>query len=66
MQQEKKQFFSITEVAEVLELNERTIRRWLVAEKLSGHRLGHQWRISRQDLEDFLSANHHQAARLVL
>ncbi len=66
MQKDNKKFFSIAEVAEILELNERTIRRWLLAEKLSGHRLGRQWRISCQDLENFLLTNYHQAARRVL
>lgn len=67
MQQESGQlFFSISEVAALLGLNERTIRRWLCAKKLSGHRLGRQWRISRSDLDVFLAKHRHQACRSAL
>lgn len=60
-QGDEKLFYSIAEVAHLLNLNERTVRRWLYSRKLSGHRLGRQWRIARKDLERFLTEHHHEA-----
>lgn len=57
----KKSFFSIKEVADTLNVNERTIRRWISAGDLSAHRVGRQWRISLQDIEAFLSARYSRA-----
>ena len=61
-----KAFFSIKDVAETLGVNERTVRRWIKAGHMSGHRVGRQWRISKKDIEEFLAANYHGAVRDVL
>lgn len=57
----KKAFFSIKEVADTLSVNERTVRRWIKAGHLSGHRIGRQWRISQHDLEVFLNERYSRA-----
>ncbi len=49
-----KPFSSIAEVADLLSVNVRTIRRWIDRGDLVAHRFGRQLRISRADLEDFV------------
>ncbi len=51
-----KPFFSITDVAAHLDVNPRTIRRWVDKGDLVAHRFGRQLRISRADLEAFVRA----------
>ena len=49
-----KEFTSIADVAEHLDVNARTIRRWIDKGDLVAHRFGRQLRISRTDLEAFV------------
>jgi len=44
----------VREVAERLDVSERTVFRWLERSELIGHRLGRSQRISEADLELFL------------
>lgn len=39
------------EVAEILHLNERTVRRWLNDGKIKGVRFGQEWRVSCEEVE---------------
>lgn len=48
------QFLKIKEVADLLNYDERTIRRWISAGKLKAHRFGGHWRIGREALDEFL------------
>lgn len=48
--------YSLNRVAEVFDVNVRTVRRWVKAGELPVHRLGRQLRVSQQDLDNFLSA----------
>jgi excisionase family DNA binding protein len=50
-----KEFMTIDEVAEMLSLHSRTIRRHIDAGKLKAIRVGGEWRIRRGDLEAFMS-----------
>ena len=45
------------EVAEVLQLNERTVTQWLRKGHLRGFKLEKQWRVSSDDLRAFLEAH---------
>jgi excisionase family DNA binding protein len=47
-------FYSIKELANILGVSTRTIRRWIKAGKLRAHRLGHV-RIAQDDLQDFIA-----------
>ncbi len=47
---------TIPQIAEVLQVSEKTVRRWIVARELIAHKLGRQWRISHNDLEIFIKA----------
>lgn len=49
-----KPFYSVAEVADLLGVNKRTIRRWIDQGNLVAHRFGRQLRISRADLETFV------------
>ena len=48
-----------TDVANHLQVNERTVTLWLRRGHLRGFKLGKEWRVSARDLENFLeqSAN---------
>jgi excisionase family DNA binding protein len=48
-------FFTIGQVAELLEVSTRTVKRWLDAKLLVAHRFGGVVRIGEQDLRAFLS-----------
>ena len=47
------------QVAQRLQVNERTVTQWLRKGHLRGFKIGKEWRVSLRDLEDFLekSAN---------
>jgi excisionase family DNA binding protein len=48
-------FYSIDEVANLLGVSPRTVRRWIKDRKLRAHRFGRTVRIAHDDLQDFLS-----------
>ncbi len=47
-------FYSIREIAEHLQVCDKTVRRWIESGDLVAHRIGRQWRIGATDLETFL------------
>jgi excisionase family DNA binding protein len=47
-------FFTIAEVAEILEVATRTVRRWIKSGDLVAHRFRGVVRIAEDDLRDFL------------
>ena len=46
-----------TDVAERLQVNERTVTQWLRKGHLRGFKIGKEWRISPDDLQAFLEAS---------
>ena len=46
--------FTVEQVAKMLDLHPRTIRRFIREEKLKARKVGGQWRISQQNLEPFI------------
>lgn len=52
----EQQFLTLAQVAERLQVTERTIYRYLEAKELKGIKIGRVWRIRPDDLETFLSA----------
>jgi excisionase family DNA binding protein len=48
-------FFKIAEVAEIVEVTTRTVRRWLKSGDLVAHRFGGAVRIFEDDLRNFLN-----------
>jgi excisionase family DNA binding protein len=49
------QFFTISEVAEMLRVSTRTVRRWIDDGKLVAHRFGSAVRIAESDLRAFIA-----------
>jgi excisionase family DNA binding protein len=50
-------FFTIEQVAEMLGMHHKTIRKFITEGKLAANKVGKQWRISGHDLSIFLEAN---------
>jgi|LakMenEpi08Oct12_1017439.scaffolds.fasta_scaffold05823_2 excisionase family DNA binding protein len=49
------QFYTITDVANLLQTKEATVRKYLRENKLKGYKVGKFWRIKEVDLENFMS-----------
>ncbi len=49
------------QVAERLQLQERTVTRWLRTGYLRGFKLGKEWRVSSEDLRSFIEHQRQQA-----
>ena len=56
MKNEKK-LLTPTDVANHLQVNERTVTMWLRKGHLRGFKIGKEWRISPDDLQTFLEAS---------
>lgn len=50
----EKTLLTPAQVADSLQVNERTVTRWLRDRYLRGYKLGKEWRISSQDLQHFV------------
>lgn len=57
----KPKFYTVQEMADILQLCQRTILRHIHAGYLPAHRVGHQYRISERALEDYLRAKYTMA-----
>lgn len=49
----EKDFYTIYEVSDILNLHHKTIRNFINDKKLKATKVGRQWRISKDDLEEF-------------
>jgi excisionase family DNA binding protein len=49
------QFYTISDVANLLQTKEATVRKYLRENKLKGYKVGKFWRIKELDLENFMS-----------
>jgi excisionase family DNA binding protein len=49
-----KKWLSINDVASELGRNEQVVRRWVKAGKIPGHKIGSEYRILRQDFEEWV------------
>ncbi len=45
---------TIAEAAERLRVNPKTVRRWIAGDELAAYRVGRQWRITEDQLTQFL------------
>ncbi|HNX29714.1 MAG TPA: helix-turn-helix domain-containing protein [Syntrophomonadaceae bacterium] len=48
------ELLTVEEVASYLKMNPEVIRRWLRENRLPGIKVGKEWRISKEDLENML------------
>ncbi len=51
------EFLTTKEVAKALKVHVITVRRWIVAGRLSATYLGKEYRVSKKDFEKFLKRN---------
>ena len=52
-----KKLLTPTDVANYLQVNERTVTQWLRWGHLRGFKIGKEWRVSARDLDNFLEQN---------
>jgi excisionase family DNA binding protein len=50
------------DVAEILRVNEATVRAWIKARDLRAFHIGREWRVAQGDLERFLDAHANRRA----
>ncbi len=60
MQIVQSEYFTLKEIAERLKVSERTVWRWVHSGALPAIKLGQQWRIRDDDLDEFLEARRAQ------
>lgn len=48
------EFLTTKEISEMLKVNVLTVRRWIDAGRLKAARLGKQYRVKKEDLDNFL------------
>ncbi len=48
------QLLTVEEVAAYLKINPEVIRRWLREDKLPGVKVGKEWRVSKEDIDDMI------------
>ncbi len=52
-----KPLLTIHEVADLLKVNESTVRQWVRAGELRAIKFGKEWRVAHKDLEAYLNAH---------
>ena len=59
------EMIDVAEVARVLRVNSKTVRRWLAEQStpLRGVLVGHQWRIFKLSLDEMLNQEDHNAEK---
>ncbi|MCC0694653.1 MULTISPECIES: helix-turn-helix domain-containing protein [unclassified Clostridioides] len=50
----EEKFYTIDQVANILEMHHKTIRKFIKDGKLKANKLGKQWRVSQEDLNSFM------------
>ena len=55
-----KPLFTIRQTAEILQVSDKTVRRWIERRELEAYRLGRQWRVALPDIENFLKLRRQQ------
>lgn len=48
----EKQYYKPAEAAEILDVHQHTIYRWLRSGELEGRKIGNQWRIPERELKE--------------
>lgn len=55
--------YTITELAEMLNMNRRSIQRYVAAGKIKAVMIGGKWKISETNLQEFLSEQKHNTPK---
>jgi excisionase family DNA binding protein len=54
---ENNNLLTIREVADALRVTPQAVYQWLWEKKLTGYKIGEDWRIKQEDLENFMRCN---------
>lgn len=54
MSQQSEPFLSVDEVAQILKMDTETVRKWIRQKKLKAYRFGRDYRIRRDDFDQFV------------
>ena len=49
--------YTLKEASEALGISPLTLRKWIIAGQIVGTKIGKQWRVTEQDLQDFINKN---------
>lgn len=49
--------YTVFEVAKILRLKPRTVREYLRTGKMGGYKAGKDWRVTRENIEEYLESN---------
>ncbi len=55
MSQQSEQYLSVDEVAQILKMDVETVRKWIRQKKLKAYRFGRDYRIRRDDFDQFVN-----------
>lgn len=50
-------FYTVKEIAELLQVKETTVQRHLAAGKMIGFKIGKDWRVKQEDLHRYIEEN---------
>lgn len=53
-QQRPDEWLSVEEIAQILKMDEETVRRWIRSKQLKGYRFGRDLRVRREDFDKFV------------
>lgn len=51
----EEQFYTVDELAQILKVNPMTVYRWIKTNKLMSLKAGKQYRVKKEDLDNFLN-----------
>ena len=53
-------FYTTEEVAEILRVHAQSVRNLLLKKRMGGIKIGMEWRVSEDDLTEFIKENHNK------
>jgi len=57
------EWFTLPQIAEMLEVNPSTVRHWVSIGRLSAEKRGRRWLVARQDLDEIMAQRRRRAGR---
>jgi len=56
-------FYTPKEIAEILEVTERTVARWIKEDKLSAYKFGGNYKVKKEDFDEFMRQSYKPAKK---
>ncbi|MBI9009327.1 MAG: helix-turn-helix domain-containing protein [Tenericutes bacterium] len=57
MHEKSDNYYSVTDLIDILEVTRRTILKYIKKGKLRAFKLGNQWRVTEEELQKFINRN---------